>query len=63
MTTPDIKRAADLYATSRERCEQSWTLLRHDKFNPRFMARYIRDLRRSDRLKTLIKMYVEIKPV
>ena len=55
----DIQKASEKFAAAAERAERSWTLLRHDKFNPRLLIRHCRDLRRCERRRLYIKMIVE----
>ena len=42
---------ADQFKAAVQAAEMRWAMLRTDKFNPRILTRYVRDLRRCHRLR------------
>lgn len=50
---------AEQFKASVETAELRWALLRADKFNPRLLARYTRDLRRCCRLRMELGTLIE----
>ena len=61
-TTPDIKKASELYAAAREMAELAMARLRGDRKNERLRIRCCRALRRCERCRMLLKMHIETAP-
>ena len=61
-TTPDIKKASELYAAAVEMAELAMARLKGDRRNERLRIRCCRALRRCERCRMLLKMHIETAP-
>jgi len=50
---------AEQFKAAVEAAEMRWAMLRTDKFNPRLLIRYTRDLRRCHRLRMELSILME----
>lgn len=57
--TANLQHFTDRFASAVTVAEQRWAVLKHDKWNPRLLARYVRSLRRCNRLRTLLREMME----
>ena len=57
--TLNLQHVTQRFASAVEAAEMRWAQLKVDRENPRLMARYIRTLRRCDRLRTTLKTMVD----
>ena len=57
--TTHLQSITERFTAAVEVAEQRWTMLKHDKFNPRHLLRYVRALRRCDRIRAKLRTAVE----
>ncbi len=57
--TTNLQTITERLAAAVELAEMRWTVLRNDKFNPRHLLRYVRALRRCDRIRAKLRTAVE----
>jgi hypothetical protein len=57
--TANLQSISDRFAAAVEVAERRWVMLRNDKFQPRQLMRYVRSLRRCDRIRAELKAAVE----
>lgn len=57
--TQNLQHATQNFSAAVEIAERRWTMLRADKFNPRLLTRYVRSLRRCNRLREHLRTLME----
>ena len=57
--TLNLQTVTDQFAAAVDRAERLWAVLRIRKFNERILIRYVRALRRCDRLRVTLKTMIE----
>jgi hypothetical protein len=57
--TINLHRLTEHFDTAVYVAEQRWAMLKHNKYNPRMLARYTRSLRRCHRLRKLLSQMME----